>query len=162
MYWALRDLAAFLSHLGITEADLADFSEQEISNSLQVKGIVDPAEIARVKKAWREQRQRWLFSDLTLFDIRVFLPFCFDYKHPRFSWFSCLISDDIICVFSIFFSSISLFSSAAQPPPPPPYDVLWNKSWGGGSPYPVREFNDTIAPPSVPSEEEESLVTACT
>ena len=53
-----RDLAALLNILGITENDLAEFSEQAIENSLQLKGIVEPSEIARLKKNWREQRQR--------------------------------------------------------------------------------------------------------
>ena len=55
---ALRELPVLLSLLGITENDLAEFSEQEISNSLQLKQIVEPLEIVHVKRVWREQRQR--------------------------------------------------------------------------------------------------------
>jgi len=51
-----RDLLVLLDLLGITEPDLVNFSEQEISDSLRSVGIVSPSEISRVKKAWRQCR----------------------------------------------------------------------------------------------------------
>ena len=57
MALASRDLQTLLSHLGITADDLAGFSETQIDNSLERKGIVEPVEIACVKNRWKEQRQ---------------------------------------------------------------------------------------------------------
>ena len=55
----IRDLSVLLNILGITENKLGLLSEQEISDSLRLVGIVLPAEIVCVKEAWREQRQRF-------------------------------------------------------------------------------------------------------
>jgi hypothetical protein len=118
---ALRELPALLSQLGITEADLAVFSEQEISTSLQAEGIIKAPEIARVKNAWREQRQRSgvlliPLSSRSCFEFVFFLLF----PHVRVCY-SFLISVVNICflLFSIAFLWILVYSSAAQPQPPP-------------------------------------------
>ena len=82
MSFASRDLSALLNHLGITETDLAGFSEQQIDKSLDRKEIVEPAEIACVKNAWRRQRQLvgvfFNFSEfIILYFGLIFLNICF-------------------------------------------------------------------------------------
>ena len=74
-----RDLVILISLLGITEADLAELSEQAIESSLQRKGIVEPF----VSKEHGENNDNVLVSYSILchffaFCVRCFLLFVSD------------------------------------------------------------------------------------